>query len=337
MAFNGRFVLNMAHQATKQGGDLNQFLAVTGKSMDELHEESCVVDDMTYNKVMELAVEVSNDAFFGLHAGENLNLAAAGLIVQLSQTSETVKQAIELCCEYSNLGCNALPLCLVKMDRIYNVILSPNELWKTQSTIAFQHTTEGVIAFTIKEFSSLTRMEHSPVFVHLTWSKDKNKDIAEYERVFGCQVLFNQDKIAIGLKEEHVEEKVITANYNLLSVLIAHATEKSASLNKTLGFVSLVKKSMLNLIQPEFPSIDQVSSHLNISARTLQRKLKEEGKTYQEIIDELKLEFAKSYLNQAELAISEIAYLLGYADASAFNRSFKRWTGTTPSDYRITL
>lgn len=335
MAFNGRFLLNMAHFATRQGGDLSQFLEITGKSFEELNEESCVVDDTTYNRVLELAVEISDDAYFGLHAGENLNLSAAGLIVQLSQTSETVKQAIELCCEYANLGCSALPLSLVKKENLYKVILSPNELWKNQSAVSFQHTTEGVIAFTIKEFNSLTRMKQNPVVIHLTWPKPK--DTSEYERVFGCPVLFNQDEIAIVLKEEHVEEKVITSNYNLLSVLIAHATEKSAAISKTQGFVSLVKQSMLNLIKPEFPTIDQVAGHLNISSRTLQRKLKDEGNSYKELIDELKLDFARGYLNQVELNVSEIAYLLNYADASTFNRSFKRWTGSTPGEYRLSL
>ncbi|MFT6923322.1 MAG: AraC-like DNA-binding protein [Crocinitomicaceae bacterium] len=337
MAFNGRFVLNMAHHATKQGGDLNKIIAITGKSIEELNEESCVVDDLIYNKVVELAVGISGDNYFGLHAGENLNLSAAGLIVQLTQTSETVKQAIELCCEYANLGCSALPLSLVKSGDVYRVILTPNQLWKNQSAIAFQHTTEGVLAFTIKEYSSLTRMQHNPVAVHLTWSKPSDKDISEYERVFGCSVLFNQDEIAIVLKEEQVEEKVVTSNYDLLKVLITHATEKSAQISKTLGFVSLVKQSMLNLIKPEFPSVDQVAGHLNVSSRTLQRKLKEEGKTYKELIDELRLDFALGYLNQPELQISEIAYLLSYADASAFNRSFKRWTGKTPSEHRQKL
>ncbi|NRA12289.1 MAG: helix-turn-helix transcriptional regulator [Crocinitomicaceae bacterium] len=88
-------------------------------------------------------------------------------------------------------------------------------------------------------------------------------------------------------------------------------------------------------LKPELPTVDKVSSHLNISSRTLQRKLKEEGNTYKDLIDELKLDFAISYLNQPELNILEITYLLNYADASAFNRSFKRWTGKTPSEHRL--
>ncbi len=334
MAFNGRFLMNMAFLASRNGANINDLVAITGKSFDELSEETCVVDNLTYNAVIELAVQETKDEFFGLHAGENLNLAAAGLIVQLAQTSETIKQAIELCCEFANLGCSALPMKLSKKEH-YEIILTPDELWKNQSQIAFQHTAEGVIAFTIKEFHSLTRMKHYPIAVHLPWSRPSN--IMEYERVFGCKVHFNKDEIAILLDKKFVDQPVVTSNYNLLNILVSHAQEKSAAINNSLGFSSIVKHSLINLIKPEFPSIDQVAGHLNISTRTLQRKLKEEGTTFKQIINDLRLDFAKSYLKQQELQISEIAYLLSYSDASAFNRSFKSWTGKTPNEYRMAI
>lgn len=335
MAFNGRFLLNIAHLASRQGGNIGQYINLTGKSYNELNSEACFIEDSVYNNVIELAVKTTQDDFFGLHAGENLNLSAAGLIVQLTQTSKTVKQALELCCQFANLGCSALPMSLVENSDHYKVILTPNELWKNQFQMAFRHTVDGVVAFTIKEFHSLTRMQHNPIAIHVTWTKPEN--ISEYVRVFGCPIVFNKDEIAILLNKTHVEEKVISSNFDLLKILIAHAEEKSAGINQDLGFVSIVKQSMLNLIKPEFPTIEQVSGHLNISSRTLQRRLKEEGVTYKQLIDELRKDFAINYLKQLNLNISEIAYLLNYADASAFNRSFKRWTGKTPNGYRKSI
>ena len=335
MAFNGRFLLNLAYLATRKGGDMKEFLQLTGKSEEELNEESCVVDDNTYNGVLELAVKNSNDAYFGLHAGENLNLAAAGLIVQLSQSSETVKQALELCCQFANLGCSVLPLGLEEKENNYTVTFTPDEMWRSKSDIAFKQTTDGVLAFTIKEFNTLTRMKHNPIAVHLAW--DRPIDISEYERVFGCPVLFNQEEIAILIRKEHVEEKVITANYHLLNILVAHATEKINSLNNDQGFVYLVKTSMINLVKPEFPTIEQVAAHLNISARTLQRRLADENTTYKKLVDELRKEFALSYMKRKDLNISNIAYLLNYGDASAFNRAFKRWTGMSPRNFRANM
>lgn len=335
MAFNGRFLLNMAYFATRQGGDVNEFLQITGKSEEELNMESCIIEDDTYNSVIELAVERSGDPFFGLHAGENLNLSAAGLIVQLSQSSETVKQALELCCEFANLGCSVLPLGLDKKEDHYRVTFTPDEVWKHQSETSFKQTTDGVLAFTIKEFNSLTRLKHQPLAVHLSWGRPENSE--EYERVFGCPIVFGQNQIAVLLKREHVEEKVISSNYNLLKIFVTHAAERSAILDHVMGFTSVVKKAMLNLVKPEFPTIEQVSGHLNISTRTLQRRLKEEGTTYKDLFDELRKDFALSYMKRPDLNFSDIAYMLNYADASAFNKSFKRWTGKTPKEHRESL
>lgn len=72
-----------------------------------------------------------------------------------------------------------------------------------------------------------------------------------------------------------------------------------------------------------------------MSVRTFQRKLKEVGHSYKELIDELRKDFALSYPKNPDLSIGEVAYLLNYADGSAFNRSFKRWTGRSPREYRL--
>ena len=332
MAFNGRFVMNIAQFAGNLGANMGELIALSGKQVDELCEESCSLENHAYNAVIERAVETTGDPFFGLHAGENLNLAAAGLIGQLTQSSETVKQALELCCEFANLGCSALPMKLYKESDQYKVTLTPNELWKSQSENAVRHTAEGVLAFTIREFQSLTRMQHSPFAIHLPWTRPTN--ISEYERVFGCPTLFSKEEIAILLKKEHVAETVITSDYDLFRVLISHAQEKSSHMTEEQGFAAIVKQSVLKLIKPEFPTLDQVAAHLNISPRTLQRRLKEEDCVYKELIDQLRKEFAFSYLKRSDLNIGDIAYLLSYADASAFTRAFKRWAGKTPNEHR---
>ena len=332
MACNGRFIVNLIDFATTQGVDTKGILELSGKSIEELCSESCLVDDKIYNAIIEAVVKVSNDEYFGLHASENLNLAAAGIISQLTHTAETVKQALEVCCEYANLGCSALPLALTEEKDHFKVTMKPTRLWQKQSPVAVRHTAEGMISFTIKEFHSLTRMKHYPIAIHLPWAKPDNT--SEYLRVFGCPVFFNKPEIAIQLKKDHVNDNVITADYNLFRILVSHAEEKSAKLKQIAGFTSIVKQSVVNLVKLEFPTIEQVAAHLNISARTLQRRLQEEGSNYKQLIDDLKKDFALSYIIRADLGVTEIAYMLGYGDASAFNRSFKRWMGVSPREYR---
>ena len=88
------------------------------------------------------------------------------------------------------------------------------------------------------------------------------------------------------------------------------------------------------MVKPQFPTVQQVADHLNVSVRTLQRKLKQEGFTFQEVMDQLRKDFAMDYLSRPELSVGEVAFLLSYAETSAFSRAFKRWTGMTPVEYR---
>ena len=110
--------------------------------------------------------------------------------------------------------------------------------------------------------------------------------------------------------------------------------EKLAAMEGQLGFATIVKQSIINLVKPQFPTIEQVAANLNLSVRTLQRRLKAEGLTYKAVLDELRRQFALDYLKNDALSIKEIAYLLDYAESSSFVRSFKRWTGKSPQEFR---
>lgn len=82
------------------------------------------------------------------------------------------------------------------------------------------------------------------------------------------------------------------------------------------------------------PSLEELAANFNTSARSLQRKLQEEGVTYQQIVDTIRKSLALHYLQSGNYPLKEISYILGYNEISAFNRAFKRWTGTTPLNYQ---
>jgi AraC-like DNA-binding protein len=82
------------------------------------------------------------------------------------------------------------------------------------------------------------------------------------------------------------------------------------------------------------PSLDRVASTLGVSARTLQRQLREEGTSFAGVLTELRREMAPALLRDGRLAVSEVAFLLGYEDPSAFQRAFRRWFGRSPRAFR---
>lgn len=332
MDFSGRFLMNFIHFADQQGANTEKLIGLTGETIDTLCAEDYRVPSAKYNAVLEQAVQDSKDAFLGLHAGEAMSITASGLIGQITQTSGTVKEALEYCCEFASLGCKALPMQLEEQANTYQLKIVPDPLWLTQSEESVKQTLEGVLAFTIQEFHALIRNKHYPIRLDYQFAVSD-----ELKRVMNCEIQEGKPVTALYFKKEHIEEEVITSNYDLLRVLVKHAEEKIRKIEKKAGFSSKVKQAVIMMVKPDFPTLKEVASNLNMSVRTFQRKLGEEGKTFKEIVEELKQEFAIDYLKQDELTIGEIAYLLSYADVSAFIRSFKRWTGKTPGDYRREL
>ncbi|KIG13523.1 Transcriptional regulator, AraC family protein [Enhygromyxa salina] len=84
------------------------------------------------------------------------------------------------------------------------------------------------------------------------------------------------------------------------------------------------------------PTVAVIADKLHMSGRSLQRRLHQEGTSFTAVLTDLRRDRALRYLKDRRISISEVAFLLGYLDVSAFHRSFKRWTGTTPQEYRLT-
>lgn len=332
MTFGSRYIANIIQFAGQQGANQQDLLRLTGLTMSELNDETLRLDVAIYNAVLENALAQTNDKSLGLHLGEYLNLSAAGLIVQLAQSSETVRQAVDFMIQFANLGCQALPFSLHENDKEIELRITPNKLWLNQSPESVRHTADGIMVFTIRELNTLTHQKFYPTRIQFHYNQPN--DLKEYQRIFKCVVDFNYPYTSIFFNNRLFQEKIITSDYNLLKILVQHAELKLATMEQQADFSTIVKQMILNLVQPEFPTIEQVAANLNLSIRTLQRRLKSEQKTYKSVLDNLKQQFAMDYIKNPQLTVSEIAYLLDYSEVSAFSRSFKRWTGTTPNQFR---
>jgi AraC-like DNA-binding protein len=86
-----------------------------------------------------------------------------------------------------------------------------------------------------------------------------------------------------------------------------------------------------------FPSLEQIASDLRLSARTVQRELHHDGLSYQSLVEAARRDLALSYMRQRQLPLSEIAFLVGYSELSAFSRAVRRWTGQSPRSLRKSL
>lgn len=322
----------MIQFAARQGAAAAELLTVANYGQEALMDEDLRVEAATYNAVVEAALAQVNDPFFGLHAGEHFNLSAAGLVAQITQTSATVKEALQYCCDFSMLACRAIPLSLEKADGEYVLRMKPDPLWQVQSPQAALHTLEGHLVFSMREYQQLALKSQPPLRVHLT--RPRLVDCTELERVFRAPLHFDQSEGALFFSARQVEAPIVTSNYQLLRILVRHAEQQLAVVQEQTGAVLQVRAAVLQLMHFGLPSIEQVAANLHQSVRSLQRRLKTEGYTYQAIIEEVRKELALSYLRQADLSLTDIAALLDYSDNSSFSRSFKRWMGVAPRVWR---
>ena len=161
-------------------------------------------------------------------------------------------------------------------------------------------------------------------------------NLARYQALFGCPLYFCQpasllyfdsDYLRLSLvhTEHSLHDFLRTAPYQLLTM-----TQQSHAESLT----SRVRAMIGHDFSQGFPGFETISSALNISAPTLRRRLKREGTTFQQLKDSCRSDAARELLARADLSISAVAKQLGFTDPSTFHRSFKKWTGQTPGEYR---
>jgi AraC-like DNA-binding protein len=158
--------------------------------------------------------------------------------------------------------------------------------------------------------------------------------VAAYEQHFRSPLKFNQKEDAIVLDMKQAEKPIPGSHPYMKNILMEYAEGLLAKLATGEQFQDDVKRIIADLLPTGFVDIERVSEKLNMSRWTLTRKLRKEGTTFKNLLRVLRKEIAMNYLEHKKLSTTEIAFLLGYSEASAFQRAFKRWTGKNPYDYR---
>ncbi|MEM7279968.1 MAG: AraC family transcriptional regulator ligand-binding domain-containing protein, partial [Pseudomonadota bacterium] len=170
--------------------------------------------------------------------------------------------------------------------------------------------------------------------VNLTGSATARRE--RYERLFAAPVHFKQANDSLHFDAAVLKRPILHTEHSLREflssapypLLIMDATSAD-------GNVSTQVKSLIGQdFSGGFPSFDAISSALGVSAPTLRRRLKREGTTFQQLKDEARCELSAVWLDRSDLSIGQVAAQLGFADPSVFHRSFKKWTGKTPGQFR---
>lgn len=313
------------------GGNADQILGVAGLDRAALDEVDGFIPANSFARALEEAAQVTGDDCFGLHFGEHFDPKDIGALVYVVIHSPTMQVAIRNTERYLHIHNTAVRLGFsVEGDRGYLRYWLSDPARKPERQR--QHNEYSMVV-AVKTFRIMAGRDWTPQ--EIQFAHETPQRVSEHSRVFGCPVLFGCTGNAFAVKRDFGERRVPTADAKLYRVLKQHVERIASEMPSEDDLVGSVRKAIGESVGEANPTLGRMARKLATSPRTLERRLKEQGVIYRELVDDTRRRFALEYLKDRSRTLTEVAFLLGYSEVSAFSRAFKRWTGSTPLEHRV--
>lgn len=186
------------------------------------------------------------------------------------------------------------------------------------------------IAAISEEVSSETFQAEAVYFKH-----DAPEKPWAHESHFGCAVHFGADRDALLVSRQMVQTPNKLGDPGIVRFFDTHLETELSRFDDGASLERRVRNQIAQLLSQGTPKVSDVSACFAISGRTLQRRLSDRGYSFTKLVDESRRELAERLLRETTYPLSEVAFLTGFSEQSAFNRAFKRWAGQTPRSYRL--
>ncbi len=272
--------------------------------------------------------QLSADPLFGFHMGKSLKPAHFQLLAFTMLSSPTLGDAIEKILKYQRLISDGGSFSLVTLD------LDKTAMIYTPAAQNFSyHQIDAVLVAVLSFARWLLGREIKPL--ELSLSHSEFGGIEQYQAFFGCELALNQPHNRIVFSSQLLREALPGFDQGLANV---HEKMADTQLQR------LIEPDIIGRVQDLFSSLshdsisrDNVAAQLAMSGRSLQRKLQEQGSSFQKLHDAYRHQQSLLLLADTDLSLLDISLQLGFSESSTFYRAFKRWQDVTPGEYRQQL
>ncbi len=318
----------LAYARAKAAGiALDPLLRTAGLTPHQIEDPQTVIRVRDQVKFLNLVAVALEDDLLGFHLAQTADLRQLGLLYYVLASSETLIDALQRAARYSSIVNEGISLrCMDgKSVRISFHCVGIGRHLDT-------HQIECSMTALVRMCRQLTGLRLLPNRVRLMHHRARN---AEFAKFFGDNVEFGAAADDITFSNNIRQSPIVSADPYLNRLLISYCEEAIAYRPKTRGsFRSSVENAVVPLLPHGKARASEIARQLGVSQRTFARRLSQEGLSFSELLDSLRSDLANRHLADRDLAISQIAWLLGYRDVGAFSHAFKRWTGKTPGKAR---
>ena len=326
MSFFAPVVANIWETIESYGIDPAPYFKAEGIKLSlPINPADRVPSDKLY-KVFGMALEQINDPYFGIRTGQNIHPSHLGALGYGWLASGSLREAFTRLQRYIRLINPRVSLQLeddpggLKITYLLDMNIS-NPSILADSQMASLFTMSRMIAG--KNFHP-----KSVQFMHV-----QPPDTGEYFKFFKCPLEFLMPGNALIISADDADHLLHTGNPQLAQINDQVVIRRLAALDKD-DIVSGVQAAILDSMPSGNISDDNISRQLNMTTRTMRRRLQEKDLTFRNVLTQIRRELADQYIRDTSLTLTEVSYMLGFSETSSFSRAFKNWTGMAPSTAR---
>ena len=308
---------------------IGALLQMAGLSEGAIDNRQNRISALAQGKLLEFAADALADSALGLHLAKQTNPREAGLLYYVASAAENLGEALALFERYFRIVNEAVRLELRQAPKGLVAEISFIGVPRHQ----VQQNADFGIAIILKALREVAGRNIRPTKV--AFAVVRHSDRREFERFYGCPVEFGAPSDQLVFSNETLALPLITEDRYLLETLgpICDAAARERDTPK--GTLRTMVENEVERLLPHGKTQKRiVAKTLGLSARTLSRRLADEGTTYEEVVDQLRRSLGLQYLKEPSISLSQIAWLLGYGGPTSFNHAFRRWTGRPPSTMR---
>ena len=329
--------------AVSRGADRQVLIERSQIRLDDLKDQDNRIPLANYLALLKASIELCNEPALSLLFGEAVRLQDISLVGLIGVAFDNVESVRRQVNRYAPLtldaddGGTADAIELVRENgdvwmKFTSEIYKANPLLTESGFARNVCGTRALQASLSASMPSLANLQF-PKAIRFTHTEPSYR--AEYDRIFAVPLFFGSHMNALLIDEAILNMKLPRTNPYLSEIMSARAEELLKSLESSKTTRGRVENLLIPILHTGEASMDMIAGKLALSRQTLFRKLKAEGVTFEQVLDQLRHKLALDYLNGKKVSVNETAYLVGFSEPAAFSRAFKRWTGSSPRMARL--